>query len=840
MTAFSVSCSGSCRAHCCDAAFLPKMPRLSTPWTSQVSLTNPLPEYPRPQLVRTDWQNLNGQWQFAASSQITSPPTGQTLAETILVPYPLESALSGIMRHETNSFYRRTFTIPAGWTGRNVQINFGAVTWQTNVWVNGVRNERANCWRLLSVDAAGIPLGKQRLVPRAFSTRQRAALNIAVQTTGASGQTVTAIVSTGGQTVANSSATVGSSIRLSSRTRVSGALTTPSCTICVYTFVWRCGHRLLWHAHRRHRYRQWVPRPVLNGRSYSRWALSIRVTGLTALHRTHDAALRFDLAQQKALGFNTVRKHIKVEPARWYFHADQLGLLVFQDMPATRTSGTLSASDKTNFEDELQRIINQLRGITSIVQWIPFNEGWGEYDEARITTLVKSLDGTRLVNGNSGSSCCGRDPGNGDIIDDHIYVGPGSTNVPTSARVAQLGEFGGLGLRVSGHEWQAGAGSSYEIVADATALNQRYTEVTNTLQGLMFARGLSGSIYTEPTDVENEVNGYYTYDRQVFKGNFDQFKAAQVAVLSGAAWLRAGEAISLGVTTSGFTDRYVRHQDGLGITSTISDALSRHDTTFRARAGLADSSCFSFESRNFPGSYLRHSNFRLRLDPSDGTTLFNSDATFCLRAGHTSSGVPAPHQREVYIASNGGSNAWDSAAGWAADTTWQVASPWWRSGAEITQDSRVSLQVTTAGLTDRYVRHQNSLAITTSITSAADATTKSDATFTARAGLADASCYSFESVNFPGEFLRHMNFRLQIATSDNTEVFNRDATFCAQVGIADASAVTLWSYNIAGHAMRHINAEVWLSTRGGPHTQDANPSTYAADATFKIASPWAP
>jgi hypothetical protein len=367
----------------------------------------------------------------------------------------------------------------------------------------------------------------------------------------------------------------------------------------------------------------------------------------------------------------------------------------------------------------------------------------------------------------------------------------------------------------------------------------------------MFARGLSGSIYTEPTDVENEVNGYYTYDRQVFKGNFDQFKAAQVAVLSGATWLRAGEAISLGVTTSGFTDRYVRHQNGLGITSTISDALSRHDTTFRARAGLADSSCFSFESRNFPGSYLRHSNFRLRLDPSDGTTLFNSDATFCLRAGHTSSGVSFESfnnagrflrhiNAEVYIASNGGSNTWDSAAGWAADTTWQVASPWWRSGAEITQDSRVSLQVTTAGLTDRYVRHQNSLAITTSITSAADATTKSDATFTARAGLADASCYSFESVNFPGEFLRHMNFRLQIAASDNTDVFNRDATFCAQVGIADASAVTLWSYNIAGHAMRHINAEVWLSTQGGPHTQDANPSTYAADATFKIASPWAP
>ncbi|KAJ7169155.1 alpha-L-arabinofuranosidase B [Mycena crocata] len=886
-----------------NAALIPKTPRLSTPWTSQVSTTNPLPEYPRPQLVRADWQNLNGQWQFAASSQITSPPTGQTLAETILVPYPLESALSGIMRHETNSFYRRTFTIPSGWAGRHVQLNFGAVTWQTNVWVNGVRvGTHSGGYDSFSfditsalnggtnelivgvfspVDGAGIPLGKQRLRPEsifytaasgiwqtvwleptnaAHITRLDTTpdvpgqvLNIAVQTSGASGQTVTAIVSTGGQTVANSSATVGSSIRLSiPNPRLWSPddpflydlrVTLSSGDVVTGYFGMRTVGTAVVNG---------FLRPVLNGRFFFQMGTLDQGYWPDGIYTAPtDAALRFDLAQQKALGFNTVRKHIKVEPARWFFHADQLGLLVFQDMPATRTSGTLSASDKTNFEDELQRIINQLRGITSIVQWIPFNEGWGEYDEARIATYVKSLDSTRLVNGNSGSSCCGRDPGNGDIIDDHIYVGPGQTNLPTSSRVAQLGEYGGLGLIVSGHEWQAGAGFSYEVVADATALNRRYTEVVDTLQGLIFARGLSGSIYTEPNDAENEVNGYYTYDRQVFKGNFDQFKAAHLAVLSGASWLRAGESVSLGVTTSGFTDRYVRHVDSLGVTSAISsDAVSRQDTTFRVRAGLASSSCYSFESRNFPGRFLRHSNSRLRLDPSDGSALFNSDATFCLRTGHTTSGVSfeAFNQAgkflrhinsEVYIASNGGSNAWDTAAGWAADTTWQVASPTWRSGADIAQGSRVSLQVTTSGFTDRYVRHQDSLAITSPVTSASDATTKADATFTARAGLADPSCYSFESVNFAGQYLRHSKFRLQIAASDNTDGFRRDATFCAQAGLADGSAATLWSYNIAGHAFRHIGGEVWLATQGGPHTQDVNANTYAADATFRIASPWA-
>ena len=168
-----------------QAAYVPKTPPLTTPWTSQVSLTNPLPEYPRPQLVRSDWLTLNGQWQFAASSQITTPPVGQTLGETILVPFPLESAISGIMRHETNSFYRRTFTVPSGWSGRRVVLNFGAVTWRATVWINGASvGTHSGGYEAFSfdvtsqlnggtneiivgvyspVDSTGIPLGKQRL-----------------------------------------------------------------------------------------------------------------------------------------------------------------------------------------------------------------------------------------------------------------------------------------------------------------------------------------------------------------------------------------------------------------------------------------------------------------------------------------------------------------------------------------------------------------------------------------------------------------------------------------------------------------------------------------------------
>ncbi len=889
------------------SALVPKTPPLSTPWTNQVSTTNPLPEYPRPQLTRPDWQSLNGQWQFTGAGSLNNPPFGQNLAETVLVPYPIESALSGIMRHENMMWYRRTFTVPSGWSGRRVQLNFGAVTWQATVWVNG-RNvgTHSGGYDAFSldvtdaltgggnelmvgvyspVDAAGIPLGKQRLNPggifytaasgiwqsvwleptnTAHITRldttpdvPGGGVNLVVQAAGATGQGVQAAVSTGGQTIATATGTVGGTIRIPipnarlwspddpflydlqvSLTGVGGGD-----TVGGYFGLRSIAKAVI---------NGWL-RPVLNGRFVFQIGTLDQGYWPDGVYTAPtDDALRFDLQQQKNLGFNTVRKHVKVEPARWYYWADRLGLLVWQDMPAMKTGFTPSTSDRATFESELHRIVDHLRGITSIVQWQPFNEGWGEYDAGRIADLVKSWDPTRLVDANSGSNCCGSDPGNGDTIDDHIYVGPGTTHTPSATRVAQLGEFGGLGLIVPGHEWQPGAGFGYEMEPDSATLTRRYVEVTDTLQGLIFARGLSASIYTEPTDVENERNGLYTYDRQVLKVNAGQVQAANLAVQAAAGGLRTDTLVSLGATTACCTDRYLRHTGGLGVTSPVnagSDDLTKLDATFWLRPGLADASCSSFESRNFPGQYLRHANFRVRKDANDGSALFAQDATFCARTGHTALGLSfeaknAPGRflrhinAEVYIAANGGPNAWDSPASWAEDTTWQVASPWWRNGVDVAVDQAVSLMVVTPCCTDRYLRHANGLAYTEVVNAGSDATLKQDATFVVRHGLADSGCYSFESRNFPGHFLRHSQFRLRKDPNDGTPLFAQDATFCAQPGRYGSGDVTLGSYNIAGHEIRHYNAEVWIAAGGGPNTPQDSAASYDADVTWHVSPPW--
>ncbi|HCU52308.1 MAG TPA: beta-galactosidase, partial [Micromonosporaceae bacterium] len=791
--------------------YVPKTPPLTTPWTSQVSLTNPLPEYPRPQLTRPDWQSLNGQWQFAGASSLTNPPVGQNLPETVLVPYPIESAISGIMRHENNMWYRRTFTVPSGWSGRRIQLNFGAVTWRAAVWVNGVSignhsggydsfsfditnalNGGAN--ELIvgvysPVDAAGIPLGKQRLNPSSiFYTAASGiwqtvwleptnpvritrldttpdvpagVLDLVVQTAGGSGQTVQAQVLSGGQVIGSASGSPGQHLRIpvpnarlwtpddpflyDLRVSLSGGD-----TVGGYFGMRSLGKGMV----------GGVLRPLLNGKFVFQMGTLDQGYWPDGIYTAPtDEALRFDLERQKALGFNMVRKHVKVEPARWFYHADRLGLMVWQDMPSMFTT---AADARVNFESELRRVVDQLKGITSIVQWVPFNEGWGEYDPARITDLVKSWDPTRLVNNNSGSNCCGFDGGNGDVIDDHIYVGPGNPNLPTSSRIAVLGEYGGIGLRVPGHEWSPGNGFAYEMAPDAAALTRRYVEVTGQLRDLIYGRGLSASVYTQPTDVENEVNGFYTYNRRVFKMDSAQVLAVNSSVKAAAqgTYLPINGLASFRVTTTGHTDRYL----GPGVTSIVatgsSDALKK-DSTFWVRPGLADAACVSLESRTSPGRFLRHSGYRVRLDPNDGSGLFAADATFCIRQGLSGAGTslesknfPGRYLRhvnsEVYIANSSGANPWDSPISFAADATWALATAWWRSGVDLPLNAAQSLRVVTPGFTDRYLRHADSLGFTEVVNSASSASLKADATFYVRRGLADPTCYSFESRNFPG------------------------------------------------------------------------------------------
>ena len=264
-----------------------------------------------------------------------------------------------------------------------------------------------------------------------------------------------------------------------------------------------------------------------------------------------------------------------------------------------------------------------------------------------------------------------------------------------------------------------------------------------------------------------------------------------------------------------------------------------------ARPGLANTSCLSFESRNFPGRYLRNANWLLRSDPSDGTTGFAADATFCAKAGqgatalesYNNPGAFIRHYNEsVYLARQGGPNPWDTATSFTQDTTWAATLPLWRSGADLTRNQAVSFRVTTPGLTDRYVRHRDSLARTDVITASSDTLSKLDATFIVRPGLADPSCYSLESRNLPGSYLRHAAFRVRLAPNENTDLFRRDATFCTQPG---TGGVRLESINELGTNVRHYAEEVWVSSNSGAHTYD-NPTMYAQDVSWSVNSPWAP
>ena len=230
-------------------------------------------------------------------------------------------------------------------------------------------------------------------------------------------------------------------------------------------------------------------------------------------------ALKFDLEAHKRLGFNTVRKHIKVEPDRWYYHADQLGLLVWQDMPSLN-DGEPSKAVQDQYKRELRSMIKLHRGVTSIIGWVPFNEGWGEWSSegtGQVADEVKAMDPTRLVDAHSGVNCCNShgDSGKGDIIDWHTYTGPASPS-PTADRAAIDGEHGGFGLIVPGHDWP-GTPNAYQMAENKQELTDLYVANQKKLLELSEKCGLSGGIYTQITDVEDEVNGLYTYDRKQLK-----------------------------------------------------------------------------------------------------------------------------------------------------------------------------------------------------------------------------------------------------------------------------------------------------------------------------------
>jgi hypothetical protein len=549
------------------------IPPLATRWTSQVGPDNALPDYPRPQMTRSKWQNLNGVWEFAKADTGQAVPAGQSLGERVLVPYPIESALSGIQRHEDRMWYRRTFTVPAGWkvgSGNRLEMHFGAVDYDSKIYVNGtqVATHRGGydgfdvdvtdalrgigpqeliVWAEDLTDATGQPIGKQRrtsdhgIFYQGSSGIWRTVWMEPVAAAHIASLTLTPSVTQGVLKIkVNTVSGTGLTVRAS--VPGGGSVTGPADTVLSLPMK----HAKLWSPGNPYLYNLSVKlssgdevgsyfgmrevgtakgadgklRITLNGKILFNMANLDQGFWPDGLYTAPtDAALKWDLEQDKAMGFNAVRKHIKVEPDRWYYWADKLGLMIWQDMPSSNT-GPIPPEWRGQFESELHTMVDTHKSWTSIVAWVPFNEGWGEWskdDTGRIASSVKAQDPSRLVDPMSGVNCCNShgDSGAGDVIDFHQYLGPASP-APSGNRVAIDGEHGGFGLKTSNHMW-FGDGQAYEMEPDSATLTAKY--VANQQDVLTSAQycGISGAIYTQLSDVEGELNGFFTYDRTVTK-----------------------------------------------------------------------------------------------------------------------------------------------------------------------------------------------------------------------------------------------------------------------------------------------------------------------------------
>ena len=551
---------------------------LLTRWAKDVSPENAHPEYPRPQMVRPQWLNLNGLWDCAVAPREQDAPAAYD--REILVPFPIESALSGVMKKvgtDNRLWYRRTFLVPSDWSGRRILLHFEAVDWEAAVWLNGheLGTHRGGYdpftfdvtpalegskeqELVLAVwdptDDGTQPRGKQVKEPRGIwytsvtgiwqtvwlepvpkssigtlkmvPDIDSGTLRLTVQTSGANGSdTIRATAFDGRTAVAKASSPVGSTLELELTDcklwspdspflyDLSVALESGGKTVDEVTGYFGMRKIALGKTD------DGITRILLNGEFLFQYGPLDQGWWPDGLYTApSDDALRYDLEVLKDLGCNMLRKHVKVEPRRLYYWCDKLGLLVWQDMPSGdkyigRNGSDIQRSEESaeQFELELKRVIDNLRNHPSIVMWVPFNEGWGQYDTARITDWIKRHDPTRLVNPSSGWA----DRRVGDVQDVHRYPGPARPEVESN-RAIVLGEFGGLGLPIAGHTWRAEKNWGYRSFKTSEELTRAYVSLLGRLHPLI-GEGLSAAVYTQTTDVEIEVNGLLTYDRAMVK-----------------------------------------------------------------------------------------------------------------------------------------------------------------------------------------------------------------------------------------------------------------------------------------------------------------------------------
>ena len=583
--------------------------RIKTKWAEEVSPTNAHPEYPRPQMLRPEWKSLNGLWDYAVTPKSEARP--KTFDGKILVPFAIESSLSGVGKALTPDdalWYSTSFSVPSNWKGKRLILNFDAVDWKAEVFVNDIKvGSHTGGYTRFSLDVTPYvkngsnslvvrvedasdndfqPRGKQVKDPRGIWYTSVSGIwqsvwiepvapahitdyNVVYVTVDAAGvqegDVVKVFLLDGGIGYSTETANAAKPAADGMYSVLASGMAVPGGTVTLNVrnpklwspespYIYGLDIQILRAGKVIDRVAAYAPMREVSAyrKNGNTLLMGLNGEGLFQLGPLDqgwwpdglytaptDEALKFDIQKTKDFGFNMIRKHVKVEPDRWYYYCDQLGMIVWQDMPSFAVSKKwgmyyygegedwpASPEAKANYYKEWGEILNQFKKFQCIAVWVPFNEAWSQFDTKDVVAFTKRTDPTRLVNQSSGGSW---EEGVGDILDNHHYPYP-AFRMWDKNMINVLGEYGGIGFPVQGHLWQADKNWGYVQYKSGDEVLAEYADFAEQLKQLI-KQGCSAAVYTQTTDVEIEVNGLMTYDRKVIKMDENKLRAVNEGII---------------------------------------------------------------------------------------------------------------------------------------------------------------------------------------------------------------------------------------------------------------------------------------------------------------------